>query len=134
MLATQRPDPEPTPETKPFWDAARHSELNIQKCRTCERFFFYPRRTCRHCHSEDVEWRRVSGRGRLSSFTIDYVSGPTPTVIALVELDEGPRMMTNIVGCKAEPDSLPIDAEVRVDFEHRDRYSVPVFRLIEADQ
>jgi uncharacterized protein len=132
MLITPRPDPEPTPEAKPFWDGARRSELNIQKCRTCGRFFFYPRRTCRYCHSADVEWRRVSGRGRLSSFTIDYISGPAPTVIALVDLDEGPRMMTNIVGYEADSVSLRIDAEVVVDFEHREHYSVPVFRLAEA--
>ena len=97
----RRPKPAPvvTPETQPFWDAAQREELQIQRCRACDRFYFYPRPFCPACFSQDVEWVRASGRATLVSYVINHRPVPgweedAPYAIALVELEEGPRMAT----------------------------------------
>ncbi len=83
---------------------------------------FYPRAVCPHCLGNDLEWRRVSGRGRLHTFTVvhrgqkGFPIGP-PYVIAIVELDEGPRMMTNLVGIDPDPAKLSIGMPVEVVFQ-----------------
>jgi uncharacterized protein len=130
-------EPVPTPETEPFWAGTRAGELRIQYCRGCARYYFFPRPFCRYCQSRAVEWRPVSGRGRLVSYVISYRPPPpapadVPQVVALVELEEGPRMLTNIVGTPADPGSLPLDAAVVVAFEQRGGQTLPVFRLAAA--
>jgi uncharacterized OB-fold protein len=127
-------EPSPTPETEEFWAGTRQGELRIQHCNNCGKNYFYPRPFCRYCQSRNVEWRVVSGLGTLVSYVINYRPVPPaaadePQVIALVELDEGPRMLTNIVGVAPEPENLPLDARVRVDFEPRGEQALPVFRL-----
>lgn len=126
--------PTPTPETAPFWAAAKEERLVIQWCNACARHYFYPRTHCPRCGSSDVDWRDVSGRGRLVSYVINHRPMPPtedggPLVIALVELDEGVRMLTNIVGTPAEPDALPLDAPVHVGFQSRGEQTLPVFHL-----
>jgi uncharacterized OB-fold protein len=130
--------PTPTPDTEPFWEAARQDRLVIQRCLACGRHYFYPRDHCPHCSSGEVEWRQVSGSGRLISYVINYRPLPPaepddPQVIALVELQEGPRMLTNIVGTAADPDCLPLDAPVSVCFETRGDWKLPVFRLVPGE-
>jgi uncharacterized OB-fold protein len=116
------PIPVPTPETRPFWDAARRHELHLQRCRSCGEHIFYPRAACPHCLSADLEWRRVSGRGTLHTFTVvhrgqrDFPLG-APYVIAIVALEEGPRLMTNLVGVEADPARITIGMPVEVVFE-----------------
>jgi uncharacterized protein len=126
--------PTPTPETAPFWEAATAGRLSVQRCRPCGRHYFYPRSFCPRCLSADVEWADLSGRGRLISYVINYrpfppTDGDAPQVIALVELEEGVRMLTNIIDSPAEPEALPLDAPVSVAFEPRGDLKVPVFRL-----
>lgn len=126
--------PVPTPETAPFWAGTLAGELRIQHCKGCGKYYFYPRPFCRYCQSRDVEWRTVSGAGRLVSYVINYRPLPPadpaePQVIALIELDEGPRMLSNIVGVAPEPENLPLDARVRVRFEPRGEQALPVFSL-----
>jgi uncharacterized OB-fold protein len=128
--------PKPTPETRPYWDGAAAGELRMQRCNACGKVYFYPRPFCRYCASKDVEWQRMSGRGRLVSYVINHRPQPPaapdePQIIALVELAEGPRMLTNIVGVPPEPANLPLDAAVTVDFEPRGDVALPVFRLAE---
>lgn len=116
-----KPQPVIDPGTKPFWDAARAHHLSIPRCRACGRHHFYPRELCPYCHSDDIEWTDVTGRGEVYSYTIARKpAGPVfeadvPYVIALIALDEGPRMMTNII--TADVDSVRICDRVRVRFE-----------------
>ena len=129
--------PTPTPETAPFWDAAKDDRLLIQRCRSCSRHYFYPRPFCPHCASADVEWDQVSGAGRLVSYVINHRPVPPtddgePLVIALVELDEGVRLLTNLVDAAPDPDALPLDTRVGVAFQARGEFKLPVFRLVEA--
>ncbi len=100
--------PQPDLETQPFWDAAREGRLLIKRCNTCERFHFYPRPFCPHCWSDDVEWFEASGRATLYTWSVvhrnDLPPFPerVPYVAAIVDLAEGPRMMTNVVDCDFE--------------------------------
>ena len=116
------PLPVATPESRPFWEAARRHELSLQRCRACGRHVFYPRAACPHCLSSDLEWRRVSGRGTLHTFTIVHRGAKnfplaTPYVLAVVELEEGPRLMTNLVSIEADPARVQIGMPVEVVFE-----------------
>jgi len=132
MSASQKPVPKPTPETQPFWDGTAAGELRIQRCRVCRRHYFYPRPNCPHCGSGDVEWVTASGRATLYSYVINHRPAPgfeaeAPYVIAVVELEEGVRMMTNIVGVEPTPENLPLDLELRVVFEKRGDVHIPLF-------
>ena len=135
MPTPTKAQPTPTPETAPYWDAARAGELRIQRCRTCAKAYFYPRSFCPHCGSDDVEWFTTSGRATLTSYIISERAAPgfeAPYIIAIVELEEGPRMMTNIVDVEPSPDKLALDMPLVVRFEDRGEISVPVFTLAEG--
>lgn len=123
--------PVPTPETADFWEGTRRGELRLQRCAACDGAYFPPRPFCPACGSRNVAVFVSSGKARLYSFTIHHrrVPGFTPPyAIAVVELEEGPRMMTNIVGCPATPEALRLDMPLRVMFERlNDDISVPVF-------
>jgi len=107
--------------TRPFWEAAKRHELVMPRCKTCDQLFFYPRSECPRCLGSDLEWVGVSGRGRLHSFTI--VNQPAnaafrddvPYVYAVVQLIEGPRMISNLVECDVE--SVSVDMPVEAVFD-----------------
>lgn len=125
--------PSPTPETAPYWEGTALGELRLQRCRACATAFFYPRTSCPRCGTTDVVWERASGRGRLHTYVISHRAAPgyedeVPYAIAVVELDEGPRMMSNIVGIDNTPESLVLDMALQVEFQARGEVSVPVFR------
>jgi uncharacterized OB-fold protein len=124
--------PIPTPETQPYWDGCAAGELRIQRCVDCGKPYFYPRPLCPYCGSVNVEWFRASGRATLYSYVINHRPAPgfeseAPYVIAVVQLAEGPRMMTSLVGVPATPEALVLDMPLRVTFERRGDISLPVF-------
>lgn len=131
--------PQPTPVTEPFWSGTRAGELRLQRCADCAGHVFYPRIRCPLCGSAALEWVRASGRGRLYSYVINHLPAPgwkgeVPHVIAIVELDEGPRMMSGIVGVDPVPEQLPLDLRLEVAFEPRGDQMLPVFRPAEASR
>jgi uncharacterized OB-fold protein len=117
------PVPEPTPLTQPYWDALRQGRLTFQRCRHCGHAWLPPRAECPQCLHPDWDWTTASGRGRVVSWVIfhhayhEAFKSRVPYNVALVELDEGPRLITNIVnpqaGLAAE---RPVD--LRVEDEH----------------
>src|SRR5215467_324530 len=124
--------PVPTPDTQPFWDGCAAGELRIQRCVECGRAFFYPRPVCPHCSSTLVEWFTASGDATLYSYVISHRPAPgfedeAPYAIAVVELAEGPRMMTNLIGVPNTPADLVLDMPLRVSFEQRGNVSIPLF-------
>ncbi|MGH3247948.1 MAG: Zn-ribbon domain-containing OB-fold protein [Trebonia sp.] len=129
-----KPSPKPSAESAPFWAAANRGELMIQRCVTTGRYFFYPRTYSPFVTGGAAEWVQVSGRAKLYSYIIDFrpppAFGPGPNVIAVVELAEGPRMMTNLVGVEPDPEKLPLDMELAVEFDQRGEQAVPVFRPV----
>jgi uncharacterized OB-fold protein len=124
---SRRPLPQPTPETAPFWDACREHRLEIQRCTACGRFYFPPRPFCPRpeCFSGAVEWVAVSGRATLDTYVINHRPAPgfeekAPYAIAVVQLEEGPKLMTNIAGIENTPENLVLDMPLEVDFEDVD--------------
>lgn len=113
------PVPDRNPDTERFWEATLDGQLLIRRCRTCGDAIWYPRPICPFCHSTDTVWETGSGRGSIYSFSVVRRAGgqwreSTPYVLAYVELEEGPRIMTNIVDC--DVDSVEIDDAVEVVF------------------
>ncbi len=132
-----KPIPVPSPETQRYWEGCKSHELWLPFCRPCQTFFFYPRRFCPQCFGWDIEWRRVSGRGTVYSYAIQHRAfhpgwaQETPYVTAIVELDEGPRMYTNLVDVEPDPNSLRCDMPVEVVFEDiSEEISLPRFRPV----
>ena len=118
---SEKPFPIIDAESRPFWQGTRERRLMIQRCTACRRHFFYARALCPYCHSDAVDWVTASGRGTIYTFTIarrpagPAFKGDVPYVVALVELEEGPRLMTNIIGIA--PESVHIGQKVKAVFE-----------------
>ncbi len=131
-----RPLPNPmTPEAKPFWDGCREGKLMLPKCADCGHVYFYPRVVCPKCHSRNVTWIQSRGRGKLHAFEIAYQAFQKawkikpPWVLAMVELDEGPRMLSNLVNVEPDPKVVRCDMPVEVVFTKlTDEITLPLFR------
>lgn len=130
--APPRARPQPTPETAHYWEGARQGELRLQKCSDCTQVYFPPRPFCPACASRNVKVFAASGKGRLFSYVISHRAAPgftAPYAIAVVELEEGPRLMSNIVDCPQTPEALQLDMALQVCFQKLDeQISLPVFR------
>lgn len=130
-----RPLPEIDPDSRPFWEAATRHELAFQRCEDCGRAVFYPRNICPHCQGQRLTWTTSAGRGTIHSYTVARKpAGPAfvdlvPLTVALIDLDEGYRMMSNVLG---DPDRVSIGATVAVTFEEiGEGVTLPVFELVE---
>lgn len=135
----QRPVPYPSPETQPYWDGCKRHELMLPYCAGCEAFFFYPRQFCPTCFSWEIEWRTCSGKGTLHTFAIQFRAQmpgmKAPYVTAVVQLDEGPRLMTNLVEVEPalleQPENIRCGVPVEVVWEDvNDEIALPMFRLV----
>src|SRR6218665_829407 len=131
-----RPLPVPDVLDAPFWAAAQAGRLVIQRCTNCGRYEWTPQFACSSCLPETLAGAQVSGRGRVYASTIVgamQVAGmPAPYVVAIVRLDEGIDMLTNIIGI--DPEDVHIGQPVEVSFvQERDGISLPCFRPSSAD-
>ena len=131
-MSKPKPVPRPAPESVPYWEAAKHHKLEVPHCNACGHYWFPPSASCPHCLSTDFAFTPVSGRGKVFSFvTFHRVYHPAfeqevPYVVALVELEEGPRLLTNIVGVPVE--QVTCEMPVKVVFDDvGDGVSVPKF-------
>ncbi|WP_375268391.1 Zn-ribbon domain-containing OB-fold protein [Phenylobacterium sp.] len=129
--------PEPTPETQHFWDGTRNGELLLQRCKETGEAYFPPRPFCPKTGSRNVEVFKASGRGTLHSYVINHRPRPDmgtePYAIAVVKLEEGPKIMTNIVNCPQTPEALVLDMPVEVVFEKMsDTITLPFFQPAKA--
>jgi uncharacterized protein len=112
----------PAPDAAPFWEAAARHELLLPSCTACDSAFFYPRILCPRCGSRDLEWSTASGAGTLYSFCVHYqsselgLSDAVPFATALVDLDEGPRLMAFLVGVPDDPELIEVGAPLTVEF------------------
>ena len=137
MEQAKLPQPVVNADSQPYWAAARERRLVIRKCQACSQLHFMPRHLCPHCWSDQLEWVDAKGTGSVHSFTImRRASDPAfahlvPYAVALIDLEEGPRMMANIVG----PDALEVKIgdRVQVTFEDRgDGAMLPQFQRAPA--
>lgn len=128
--------PQPiTPESKPYWDGMKESKLMLPKCQDCGQVHFYPRVFCPACHSRNLTWIQGSGKGKLYSFAIlqrpfnRAVKVPTPYVLAMVELEEGPRMMSVLVNVAPDPAVVKCDMPVEIVYKKlTDEATIPLFQ------
>ena len=133
MERPEKPAPVGTPWSKPFWDAAKEERLIIQKCKDCDKYVFYPRLVCPHCFSDDLGWVEASGKGTVYSYSIVQNNAPSaflddmPYVVAMIRLEEGVQMLSNIVDY--DLDELRCDMPVKVTFEKlNDKFTLPKFK------
>lgn len=134
MLGIEKPLPMANQDSEPYWEAADKGTLVVSKCGACNHVFLPPANLCPVCLAEDVSFTPASGRGKIYSFIVVHrpqhpaFFPDAPYNVAIVELEEGPRLHTRIVD--ADPNMLKVDAQVTVDFEKvDDEISLPVFRL-----
>ena len=118
--------------TEPYWDGARRHELLLQRCSACGKVWHPPLPLCPECHSSAVEWMAASGRGRVYTYTVVYhathaaMADKVPYISALIELEEGPRVLTNLRNCTE--DDVQIGMPVIVLFEElTDEITLPQF-------
>lgn len=121
MFAIEKPLPRPSEDSAPFWAAAHKGELCMQKCGDCGHVRFPPAVLCAVCLSENAAWVNLSGRGVVFSWIVVHQSqhpafnGDTPYNVAIVELEEGPRLHTRIVSCANDEISIGMPVEVAFD-------------------
>jgi uncharacterized protein len=125
----------PTPDdgTQPWWDATAQGKLLCVRCADCKELHYYPRPFCPRCGGDSVSWEQVSGEAILYTWSIVHQNDlppfnqKVPYVAAVIDLVEGPRMMTNVVGC--EFDDLRVGMSLQVEFEDiGEGFNIPVFR------
>ena len=116
-----------------YWEKAKQEQFVLPYCTICKSFFFYPRKWCPKCFSLDPGWKEASGKGRVYSFSVVYhapfesYAAEVPYVLAIIELEEGPRMMTNVVDCNVK--DVKIGMPVKVTFEERaNGFKLPQFK------
>ena len=131
----EKPLPVVDVESKPFWDGAKAHKLMLQHCQSCGKYIYYPRTLCPHCKDDKVEWKQASGEGTIYSYTVAHrPAGPAfkadvPYVIALIDLKEGPRMLSNIV--TDDPSSVKIGQQVKVVFDDvTEEITLPKFQVV----
>jgi hypothetical protein len=116
MMVDTRTIPAPAinPETQPFWDAAAQGRLLLKQCLACGERHYYPRTLCPFCFSDRTEWLTAAGGGEIYSLSVMRRGAGAPFAIAYVTLDEGPRMLTNLVG---DLDAFRIGDRVQLSFQ-----------------
>jgi hypothetical protein len=129
-MTIDRTLPTPTPDSAEFWRGCAEGDLRMQRCQQCGELNWFPRGICVNCSAVELEWVHLSGRGTVYSYSVvarpPNASFPPQYVLALVDLEEGPRMMTHLVN--APPEDLRIGVAVSVCFDRRtEEVSLPMF-------
>jgi len=137
MAEYNKPLPIPTAYDQPYWEGCKKHELMLQKCQSCGTYFFPARPVCSECWSPNLEWTKVSGKGEVFSWVVFHqlyhpgFKEELPYNVSLIQLKEGPRMMSNVIRCRNE--DLKIGMPVEVVFEDiTDEFTLPKFKPAEG--
>ena len=137
MKEYKKPLPLITKLSKPFYDACKEHRLIYQKCRDCNQVIFFPKILCTNCMGHNLEWKESKGKGTVLTYTVTYDYGPQefmqdgPYALALIDMDEGYRMMSNIIGC--EFSDIKCGMPVEVVFEvATEEITLPKFRPVQS--
>ena len=130
-----RPLPLVTDLSRPFWEACKRRELLVQQCQECKTKYYPPSVACGKCLTTNVQWVKTSGKGRVKTYTVLHQqAGPgfsVPLVLAIIQMDDGYPMLSNIVDC--DPNEVKIGDPVEVTFEDQsETIALPLFRLVIA--
>lgn len=126
------------PQTQPFWDGIAAGELRLQRCAGCGKAVFYPRTVCPHCFGADLTWFTASGTGTIYSYTVAHrafgeFAEQAPFTVALIDLAEGPRMLTRIVGDRPARIGAPVELAI-TRLGDEDSPELPCFRLTAGER
>jgi uncharacterized OB-fold protein len=133
---TAKPVPEVSDINRIYFEGCAQGELRVRHCPRCDTKFRFAHEWCPNCWSLDISWQKVSGRGRIVTYCIVHqppspaFADMTPYALALIDLDEGVRMMSNVIGCK--PEQVKIGLPVKVTFEKRGDVHLPMFVLADG--
>jgi uncharacterized protein len=135
MSSYVKPLPQPDPVTAPFWESVKAHAMKLQRCNDSGKFFFYPRGMSPFTLSDNISWEPVSGRGVIHAFTIVHnqrapgFADEVPYVVAMIELDEGVRLMSNVIDVEPDPDHVEIGMPVEIVYDDvTDEVTLPKFR------
>ena len=123
-------------DTQAFWRATKDHELRYQQCDDCDTVVFYPRRHCTGCLGNSLTWKTSSGQGTVYTYSIvrqsyhPFFRGLVPYAVAWIDLDEGPRLLSNLVGIENTLDDLKIGQRVRVTWEDHEELAIPLFEPV----
>ena len=135
MAEYLKPIPVPNQDSLPYWEGCKRRQLLIQRCKACGHHQFYPRHLCTNCMALDPEFIPATGKGEVYTFTVIYrppskaFEPDIPYVVAIIQLDEGVRMMSNIVGCPVEEVRIGMRVEVVFD-DISDAIALPKFKAV----
>lgn len=139
MAEYYKPIPVPQPESEYYWKMAKDEELWLRHCNSCEKIYFYPRDICPGCYSRDTNWVRSTGKGILHTFSIVYraphpaFKDDVPYVVALVELEGGARIPTNLIEVEVTPEKIKVGMPVEVVFDRlTEDITLPKFRPVQV--
>jgi len=134
-MAIEKPVPVPNADDRQFWEACKKHELCVQKCQACGLLRWPPSFLCPQCHGKESQWIPLAGKGKVYTYTVFHrafhpaFEKDVPYVTAVIALDEGPHLLSNIVGCA--PDQVTCDMPVEVVWEDRQGgHSIPKFRPV----
>ena len=135
MAEYRKPLPLPDLDSQAFWDSCRNHAMALQQCTACKHFRYPPRPLCAHCHNPEAEWKPVSGQGRVY-VTLVMCRSPgsaweqdVPYNISMIELDEGVRIWSNVIGCP--PENVKIGDRVAIAYDDvTDSISLPKFQTL----
>ncbi|MFC2045777.1 Zn-ribbon domain-containing OB-fold protein [Chloroflexota bacterium] len=135
-MACEKPIPKPNADNKAFWDGCKQHQLRFQKCQNCGLVRWPPSLICPNCHSQDAEWLTASGKGKVYSFAVYHQAyhpafeNDLPYVTAIIQLTEGPCILSNIVGCN--PEDIKCDMPVVVTWDDiTAEFSLPKFKPVQ---
>ena len=133
MPEYNKPIPVPSAESQAYWDGLRDRKLLMPRCDACGKYWFPPSLLCPHCNATNWTWTSTSGRGRIFSYVVYHrvyhpgFADEVPYAVAVIELDEGPRMVSNVIGIA--PDKLACDLRVEVVYQPiTDTITLPKFK------
>jgi uncharacterized OB-fold protein len=137
MVDLKRPLPNPQEhDTRALWDATKDKQLRYQRCGDCGTIVFYPRAHCTGCLGTNLTWHTASGRGTVYTFSVvrkaehPFFRGRVPYAVAWIDLDEGPRLLSNVVGIADPSKDIKIGQKVMVEWETHDELSLPLFKPV----
>jgi uncharacterized OB-fold protein len=137
MAEFNRPLPNPKEhDTRAFWEATKERQLRYQKCEACGTVVFYPRAHCTGCVGGKLAWHTASGRGTVYSFSVvrkaehPFFRTKVPYAVAWIDLDEGPRILSNVVGVADPARDIKVGQRVTVEWEAHDDVALPLFRPV----
>lgn len=137
MAEAKRPLPNPAElDTRQFWAATKDQKLTYQQCDDCDTVVFHPRRHCTGCLGNSLAWRTASGKGTIYTYSVvrqsyhPFFRATLPYAVAWIDLDEGPRILSNVVGVDDPLEDVKIGARVQVEWEVHEELSIPLFRPV----